>query len=194
MNDKELVIWKDVVGYEWLYMVSNLWEVKSINRITKYKKWYDHWHKEIILKYSISKSGYCKITLHKDNKKYYYLLHRMVWIAFIENIKNYKQINHIDGNKTNNCVSNLEWCDASYNSRHSYDVLWRKWSKAWLWKLWINNPSSKKTIQMNPSWDIIKVWNSVRDIQRDLWYYQWAISSCCRWHNKTSYWFIWKYI
>lgn len=110
MNQQEL--WKDIKGFEGKYQVSNLGNVKSLKR------------KEIkILLPLISKKGYCCVCLYKKCKFKHAMIHRLVANAFIPNPENKPQINHIDGNKKNNHIKNLEWCTNSENQKHSYQVL-----------------------------------------------------------------------
>lgn len=71
--------------------------------------------------YKINK-GYLMVNLTIDEKKIHKLVHRLVGEVFILNPENYSQINHIDGDKLNNHVSNLEWCTASYNIKHSFEI------------------------------------------------------------------------
>lgn len=81
-------------------------------------KFYD---REYILKLSKNKkNGYVYVNINKNSKSYNKRVHILVAKAFIPNPNNYKQINHIDGNKENNYVDNLEWCDASYNIKDMY--------------------------------------------------------------------------
>lgn len=70
------------------------------------------------LKTCLSREGYEHIKLNKKD----YKVHRLVALAFIPNPENKEQVNHIDGNKLNNCVDNLEWCDNSYNQKHAWDL------------------------------------------------------------------------
>lgn len=111
-------IWKDIIGYENLYQVSNLGNIKSHGIIVKignssYKK------KEKILQPSGER--YYKVVLTNFNKESKnYLVHRLVGIHFIDNIENKPCINHIDGNKKNNYYMNLEWCNHSENVIHAY--------------------------------------------------------------------------
>lgn len=106
-------IWKDIEGYEGIYQVSNLGRVRSLNYRNK---------KSIhILKESTNKKGYKVINLIFGRRKMY-LMHRLVAEAFIPNPNNLLQVNHIDGDKTNNNINNLEWCDSTYNSIHAYKI------------------------------------------------------------------------
>lgn len=109
-------IWKPVVEYEGLYEVSNLGRVKSLPRNGTTRQ-------ERILKPTLKKSGYVDICLQKKGKRKYTHLHQIVARAFIPNPDNKPQVNHIDGNKQNNAVDNLEWNTASENLRHKFRVL-----------------------------------------------------------------------
>ena len=68
------------------------------------------------------KSGYENIKLCKNNRTYHFLIHRLVGEAFLDNPLNFPEINHKDGNRQNNNVSNLEWCDRKYNLLQSYNT------------------------------------------------------------------------
>ena len=65
--------------------------------------------------------GYLQVKLSKNGKWYYRRVHRLVTEAFIPNPNNLKQVNHIDGDKTNNDISNLEWCNNKENTKHGYE-------------------------------------------------------------------------
>lgn len=101
MND-EFVIIKDFPQYA----INTKGQVKNLQ--TGY-----------IRKNSPSKRGYPVVSLRKDGKTYLRPIHRLLALAFIPNPQNYEQINHIDGDKNNYSLSNLEWCDAKYNNLHA---------------------------------------------------------------------------
>lgn len=101
-------IFKDVKGYEGYYEISNYGRVRS----TSYKG-------TRILKPAITKNGYLNVVLCINQKKEHKLIHRLVAEAFIPNIHNYSTVNHIDENKLNNKVENLEWLSVENNNRHS---------------------------------------------------------------------------
>jgi hypothetical protein len=109
-------IYKDVVGYEGIYQVSNLGNVKRV-LISWGVKGRDS--NNYVIKAFINSSGYYRVGLTKNNKHSNHFIHRLVAKAFIENKNNYPIINHINGIKTDNKVDNLEWCTASQNVRHA---------------------------------------------------------------------------
>lgn len=117
-------IWKDIVEYEGIYQVSNLGRVKSLERIVL-SNGVAMKRKERVLK-SSNRQGYRQLTLAKNRSRVQKSVHRLVAEAFIPNPDNKKEINHIDGDKTNNIVDNLEWCTRRENAIHSVSVLGHK--------------------------------------------------------------------
>ena len=116
-------VWKDVEGYEGLYQISNFGNVKSLARIVHSEKRSDYKIKEKILKQSDTTTGYKKVELHKGNeKRKSFKVHRLVAQAFIPNPENKLEVNHIDGNKHNNNVNNLEWVTSSENKIHAFKM------------------------------------------------------------------------
>ena len=102
-------IWKDVIGYEGLYQVSNHGRIKSLK-----------FNKERILKPGLNNTGYFIVNLFINNKSKIYKIHRLIAIHFVPNPVNKPQVNHKDGNKLNNHVDNLEWCTRSENMKHAW--------------------------------------------------------------------------
>ena len=119
-------IWKDIEGYEGLYQISNYGRVKSLR--------FNHTDNNPRILKNVIVKGYCCVNLYKDKKMKMLKVHRLVAQAFIPNPNNLPVINHIDEDKTNNFVGNLEWCSVEYNSRYGTarqrgaDKL-RKWTK-----------------------------------------------------------------
>lgn len=106
MENRE--IFKDIKGYENIYRVSNLGRVYSVKR-------------GIVVSLIKKKSGYYTVNLYKNKEMRTFLIHRLVACNFIENPNNLPQINHIDGDKANNKVENLEWVSGIDNMRHAYE-------------------------------------------------------------------------
>jgi len=114
-------IWKDIENFS-KYQVSNLGRIKSKGRYTKVgiKNQDKCYRKEYIVDGFINKKGYKQVTLYDDNGKPKTMrVHKLVALVFIENKNNLPQINHKDGNKLNNVVSNLEWISNYDNIQHA---------------------------------------------------------------------------
>ncbi len=114
-------IWKDIEGYEGLYQVSNLGRVKSLARTYENSGNYSGFisRKESIVKFS-DNDGYNQCFLSKHGRTKGIKVHRLVALAFVENIKLSKQVNHIDGDRKNNVPSNLEWINNNENALHGH--------------------------------------------------------------------------
>ena len=195
-------IWKDIEGYEGMYMVSSLGRVKTL--IGRYKN-------VTILKESIKNNGYCSITLYKNKIPHTYLVHRLVAKAFIPNLNNYPIINHKDENPKNNCVENLEWCTQEYNINYGNGNIKRSlshkgkrftkthienMSKAQIGKRVGNkNHMSKPVAQYNKNGEFITVYESARIAEQALHlpnHSSTHILDCAKGKLKTAYGFIWK--
>jgi len=159
-------IYKDIPGYEWLYQVSNLWNVKSFLR----------WWR--ILKHWTNSNWYLFNILYNNGAKYY-LTHRLVLLAF--NWKSELDCNHKNWDKADNRIENLEYCTRSENELHKYK------------SLWYSNPKSKKVKQISVMWECIKLWNSLREASRELQINVNWISACCTWRRKTAWSFLWEH-
>lgn len=111
--------WKDIEGYEGLYQVSNLGNIKSLERKVLCKNGEFKTIHEKNRKPFKDKDEYLGLTLSKNGKLQTIKVHREVAKAFIPNNNNKEQVNHIDGNKNNNIISNLEWCTNQENRNHA---------------------------------------------------------------------------
>ena len=114
-------IWKDIKDYEGLYQISNYGNVKSLPK-ERHNRRGVYIQKEKLLSLTNTSTGYKKVELVKDGKRKGFKVHRLVAQAFIPNPDEKPQVNHIDGDKTNNYVDNLEWATASENSIHAYNT------------------------------------------------------------------------
>jgi len=135
MENTQEEIWKDIAGYEGLYQVSNLGRVMSFKKKSN----------SLLLSPSCSR-GYLAVNLYINGNVKNPSIHRLVAIAFIPNPLNKPCVNHIDGNKLNNKLSNLEWCTYSENELHSIHVLGKKKSIGIKGE---KNPLSKRVYQFS---------------------------------------------
>lgn len=114
-------IWKDIEGYEGYYQISNLDRVTSMDRTVNRSSCRGNMNiKGKLLKKMINTSGYKAIDLCVLGKRKAHRIHRLIATAFIPNPLNLPCVNHKDGNKLNNDISNLEWCTYSENSTHAH--------------------------------------------------------------------------
>lgn len=112
--------WKAIKGFEKQYEVSNIGNVRSIDRIVKhYVEGATRKYKGTPKKTRLTSDGYLKCNLKNDGKRFDFRVHRLVGEAFIPNTDNKPVINHKNGIKTDNRVENLEWCTVSENVIHA---------------------------------------------------------------------------
>lgn len=176
-------LWKDIEGYEGLYQVSNLGNVKSLEKKIVRSSGRNYIAKEKILKKDKCR-GYLRVSLIKNKKQIHKLVHRLVAEAFIPNPKNYNEINHKDENKLNNCVDNLEWCTRKYNSNYGTRCL----------RISKNRRNKKKINQYDLNGNFIKTWNSAVDIRNYYNAYNTGhITKCCQGIYKQMYGYRWEY-
>ena len=175
-------VWKDIKGYEGLYQVSNLGRIKSLEKFNKtniFDESIGYTRKEKILKpyFRSNLKQYLVVCLYKNKKGKLFSVHRLVAENFIENKEKYKEVNHIDGNKTNNNVVNLEWCNRKQNSIHS-----------------VNNGLQKtmEVGQYDMNNNLIKIYFNARRAELETKIYH--ISDCCKNKRKTAGGYIWKHV
>ena len=168
-------IWLPIEGYTGLYEVSSEGNVRSLN--------YHHTGRVQLLKPQMDGIGYLQVRLYKDGKGKLCLVHRLVAETFLPNAEGLAEVNHINECKTNNAVSNLEWCDRRYNCNHG-----TRNAK-------VAAAKSKPVQQFSKDGRLITTWPSISEAARQTGWSQGNICRCCRNepHNKTAYGYKWQY-
>lgn len=152
-------IWKDIPGYEGFYQASNLGNIRSIDRVVPHGKNGFVKAKSKQLKAALYQ-GYYKVALCTNRKLKSFYVHKLVAITFIGPKIDGKEINHIDGNKINNSVLNLEWCSRSENVQHAFDTGLAKARKG------SSNGNSK--LKEDQILEIRNLWTSGNYMQKDI--------------------------
>lgn len=188
--------YRDIEGYEGLYQVSNLGNVKSLERM----KWNGRGYQKVperILKPRKNGYGYLQVNLNKEGKKSTYRVHRLVAEAFLENSENLPEVNHKDECKTNNNVSNLEWCTREYNinfGTRNKRVAESNTGNPKMSKALTNNPKkSKPVIGINKVSGLILEFPSAMEAERQTGTHQGHICKCCKGKLKSAGGFYWMY-
>jgi len=119
-----MIEWKDVVGYEGLYMVSNHGDVTSVDKLVYREGKKPYLKKYVELKTPLNSTGYKRVRLSYKGGTTNHFVHRLVATAFIYNKDNLPVVNHKDENPLNNRVDNLEWCTFQYNQEYSKAKHW----------------------------------------------------------------------
>ena len=152
---------KDIKNYEGLYAIT------SCGKVWSYRS-------KIFLKPQVEKNGYLTVGLYKNGQKKVYFIHRLVSEAYIPNLEGLPQVNHKDENKANNCLQNLEWCDASYNINYGTR----------------NEKIKKPILQYDLDGNFIREWPSATDVGIEVCG---NICNCLKGRQKTAYGYKWKY-
>lgn len=167
-------IWKKIDGYCDKYEISNLGNVRSLKGKTK------------TLKQKILNTGYLYVALTTNGKSSNKTVHRLVAETFVPNPYKKEFVNHIDGNKMNNCESNLEWVTRSENMKHAYkNGLFKKFI--------IPKPHKKKVMQLDKEGNIIRIFTSLTEASIETGTQISHISSCCRGIRKLTNGYSWEY-
>ena len=174
-------IWKDIEGFEGLYQVSNMGRVKSLGNGKSNNS------KERILKPGKNSNGYLHVILYKDGIKKDCTVHQLVGNAFLSNPQSYKELNHRDEDKTNNCANNLEWCSKSYNNNYGTR------NKRIAEKLTNNQKISKPVIAIDVRTGLILEFASSREAERETGIAQSSIIKCCKGKMNSCGGFYWMY-
>ena len=167
-------IWRDIEGYEGLYQVSDQGRVKSLKRKDSLGRTIE----ERILKPVVVGRGYLQVDLYTGGKMKRFYVHRLVCEVFHENPENKPEVNHINEIKTDNRACNLEWCTRIENCNHGTR----------------NERMSKQVSQYTLDGELVKVWQSTNEAERQGGFAHSAISNVANGKRKQAYGFIWKYI
>ncbi|MBQ8969200.1 MAG: HNH endonuclease [Bacteroidaceae bacterium] len=179
-------IWKNIVGYEDSYQVSNLGRVRSIDRYVRTGENHLRKIRGKILKQQVSNKGYLFVTLSRECEESGMFVHVLVAKAFIDNPHFMPQVNHKDENKRNNNVENLEWCTSKYNNNYGThnDRVRQKT---------INGKQSKEISRYSVDGKYIDSFPSMMEAQRQLGISAALICHCCKGRIKAANGYIWKY-
>lgn len=167
-------LWRDIVGYEGLYEVSNLGNVRRDGRI---------------LRPQTRQHGYLSVWLYRvGDRRKQFSVHRLVAEAFCENPNNYSEVNHLDENKQNNRADNLEWCTRKQNC--NYGSFGRKISEKAT-----NGKQSRKIAQYTMNGNLVKVFPSLQQASRE----GYAAGNICRCAQGSksythAYGYLWRYV
>ena len=175
--------WKDIKGYEGLYQVSDKGNVASLNyRGTGEKRQ---------LRAGVLPSGYPIVVLSDGKAQATKYVHRLVAEAFIENPDGKTQINHIDGCKTNNDVTNLEWATPSENMKHACQTGLSNTMPAWKASV---EKSRHPVAKMDLNGDMLGVYSSLSEAARENAIHRDSITSAARGMRRTAGGYLWKFI
>lgn len=186
MTNKVKEEWKDVVGYEGIYQVSNYGSVKSLERKTFHGK-VCFTSKEKPMKQCL-RGGYKTVCLRKDNAKKMQRVHRLVAQAFISNPENKQFVDHIDGDRLNNVVTNLRWCTPreNMNNEVTYPRNRRALQEAW-------NKRSKKVYQYTLNGEFIQEWTNTSQASKATNATKQSIKLCCEGKYRSANGFRWSF-
>lgn len=182
-------IWKDIKGYEGSYQVSNTGKIKSLRRaveiIDKNGKSRISIYQEKVLKQGKDPNGYKRVGLALNGKDKTVKVHRIVAQTFIPNPENKPQVNHINGDKTDNNVNNLEWCTAKENIEKAFETGLKKKGKE------VYN--SKPVYQFDLNMNFLKRYETITEASKETKILHSGISNCCSGRINNAGGFIWKY-
>ena len=167
--------WRDVAGYEGRYQVSDLGRVRNVAR-------------RRLLNERKQRSGYVSVMLYAEGVAKSRLIHRLVAEAFLENLENKPFVNHIDENKRNNRVENLEWCTHKYNM--NYGTVNHRISE----KRGHGARSKRAICQKDMNGVVIAFWNSISEASKTTHTARSSIYQCCKGIHRSANGYRWEYM
>jgi len=182
-TEKESEKWRQIPRLDGTYFVSTLGNVKRVEHIRVNSRGIPHHIKEKAISQGNDKDGYKQVCLHtSDGRQHQRKVHRLVAEAFIPNPNDYPCVNHKDECKSNNSVSNLEWCTRTYNINYGTT------------KQRIAKSLARPIAQFSKNGKLIAKFGSAKEAQRELGYADWYIGACCKGKVHQAYGYVWKYI
>ncbi len=178
-----------IKGYEGKYTINTNGDVYSISRENAKGEFRIGKH----LSPDTSSHGYARVRLFKGNTPSRVSVHRLVAEAFIPNPEGLPQVNHIDGNKLNNHIDNLEWCSASHNIRHSYDVLGKKKDNYCTGKFKERSHNHKAVLQYALDGSFIREYSTMVEASEVTGAQRSKITEVAKGRRKSAGGFNWKY-
>ena len=185
--------WKAISDYEGYYEVSNLGQIRSVNRVVITRNNKKYHYKSKLLKQQPHNSKYLKVELVKESKQKTYLVHRLVANTFIPNPQSKPQVNHKDGNKQNNIHTNLEWSTSKENNKHAWETGLTTPSKPMKGVFGYDNPTSRPVLQFKLNGEFITEYGGLSEAERKTGIKHQHIYRVCRNKRKQTGGFIWKY-
>lgn len=181
-------IWKDVVGYEGFYMVSNLGNVRSMERVVERNNGRNLNIRTKPMKNHPHKGGYLKVRFCVNYKFKGMFVHRLVAEAFISNPLGLPQVNHKNSIRDDNRVENLEWCTARENTIHGYKYGNHKGKKG-------AESFHKKAVAMfDMDWNFIRSYVTMQEASKDTGTHFTNMTSCCRGNRTNAGGYRWMYL
>ena len=183
-------IWKDIKGYEGLFQISSIGRVNSLN--------YRKSGKEGFLSVYTMNTGYPATHLCRNGEEKVVLIHRLIAEAFIPNPENKPEVDHINCDRKDFRIENLRWVSSKENSNNPV-TLKKHWSRQGVESHLKGKTGklchlSKQVLQMDKYGNVIRLWDSLMDIHRELGFNCGHISKCCLGKRKTAYGYIWIYL
>jgi len=192
-------IWRDIKDYEGYYQVSNLGNVRSLDRTLKNKNGL-YTRKGKMLKKLINSKGYYVVNLRKNCTHKIQTIHRIIAETFISNKNNYPCVNHIDGNKLNNSLDNLEWCTYSHNIKEAFRLGLNKYTYKenfnpyyWKGKKGIEHSKSKQVNQYDLKGNLLNKWGSITEASEKTGINYAYISLACNHKRKCAGNYVWRF-
>lgn len=170
------------------YEISDTGLVKSVDRYVNSKGGSKRLAPGRMLKFTENKDGYYNVGIHHNGEQHTKFVHQLVAEAFIPNPENKPCIDHVNGNRQDNRVENLRWCTIEENN--AFEIARKRKSEA----AFRRTDNKVKIRQYSLDGEVIKDYDSLRGIERDLGFNNSSILRCCQGKQKTAYGFKWSYL